>query len=220
MAEEYAAKMSRKTDAELLLYLQNRAEYREIAVLAALDEAQRRQLPLAGLDAAAIRAELGPEAAQQEAAEIRRLTPPPIEAETVEETSPALYSPVTITLFTVFFSMLAGGVLLALNFLTLGRGKAIFRLVLFLVAYLVVFALLAQPLLQAGLVVVLLFADLPPIIAYNLWFWPRYVGVRQYQSRGWLAPFLICMVLRIGLGMLLAPWLMQRLTEMGISLKG
>ena len=220
MAEEYAAKMSRKTDAELLLYLRNRAEYREEAVLAALNEAQQRQLSLTEFDLPTLRAELEPVVAAQQAEQAKRIATKAAEEEIEDEPKPALYSPITITLFTVFFTMLAGGALLAINFRTLGRSKAIIRLVLFLLIYLVLFGLLAGPLLQAGLVVVLLFADLPPIIAYNLWFWPRYVGVQQYQSRSWLAPFLICMLLRIGLGMLLAPWLIQRLTEMGIPVKG
>jgi hypothetical protein len=221
MAEEYAAKMSRKTDAELLLYLRNRAEYREDAVLAALNEAQQRQLPLEEFNPAALRAELEPVVAAQQAEEAKRVAIQTADEEEEKENEPrpVLYSPVTITLFTVFFTMLAGGALLAINFRTLGRSKAILQLVLFLLVYLVLFGLLAGPLLQAGLVLVLLFADLPPIIAYNLWFWPRYVGGQQYRSRSWLAPFLICMLLRIGLGMLLAPWLIQRLTEMGIPVK-
>lgn len=212
MAEDFAAKMSRKTDAELLLYLQNRAEYQEQAVLAALQEAERRQVLPAGLDAARLRTELEPVIAQQQAAEAQRRTEAQAaEAAPDDEPGPRLYSPVTITLFSVFFSMLAGGALLALNFRTLHRKGAIGRLVLFIIGYLVLVGFLMGPIVRAGLVMVLLFAELPAIIAYNLWFWPRYVGVYNYQSRGWLLPFLICSVLRFGLMLLLAPFLTEQL---------
>lgn len=217
MAEDYAAKMSRKTDAELLQYLRNRAEYREEAVLAALDEAERRALPLpAGFDAAAMRAELLPVVQAQQAAEAQRQAATAASDDEAADAGPVLYSPVTITIFSVFFSMLAGGALLAINFRTLGRNGAIGRLVLFIVAYLVVLALFVGPLLRAGMMVLLLFAELPAIMAYNLWFWPRYVGVVRYQSRGWLIPFLICTVLRFGAYMLLGSFLMQRLAELNL----
>ncbi|MBX0292564.1 hypothetical protein K3G63_19125 [Hymenobacter sp. HSC-4F20] len=211
MAEDFAAKMGRKTDAELLLYLQNRAEYQEQAVLAALEEAERRQVLPAGLDAARLRAELGPVVAQQQADEAQRYTEAQAAEVTADEPGPRLYSPVTITLFSVFFSMLAGGALLAINFRTLHRKGAIGRLILFIIGYLVLVGLLMGPLVRAGMVMLLLFAELPAIIAYNLWFWPRYVGVYHYQSRGWLLPFLICSVLRFGLMLLLAPFLSQQL---------
>ncbi|TGD78524.1 hypothetical protein [Hymenobacter wooponensis] len=219
MAEEYAAKMSRKTDAELLLYLRNRAEYREEAVLAALNEAQQRQLPLEEFNPGALRAELEPIAAQQQAVEAQRLASiRQEEEETTDEPGPALYSPVTITLFSALFSLFAGGALLILNFRTLGRKGATSRLVLFLIGYLILFAILVRSLPQAA-VAMLQLANLPPIIAYNLWFWPRYVGVQQYQRRGWGAPFIICMALSILLSMLLAPLLVQRFAEMGIPVK-
>lgn len=216
MAEDYAEKMARKTDAELRLYLLNRSEYREEAILAALDELERRQVLVADLDAAAIRAELRPIVAQQQQAAAQQQAQ--VQAAEEQEAAPAprLYSPVTITLFSVFFSMLAGGALLALNFRTLHRKGAIGRLILFIIGYLVVLALCMGPLLKAGLGVLLLFAELPAIIAYNLWFWPRYVGVDQFESRSWLLPFLICTVLRLGLWMLLAPLIKQQLEAMGL----
>ncbi|HEX8350325.1 MAG TPA: hypothetical protein VF598_10215, partial [Hymenobacter sp.] len=123
MAEEYAAKMALKSDAELQRYVTARAEYRDDAVLAALDELARRGTPYPG------EAELRPalEAGKREQqvrldAEAHRtnsfdavVVPEP------EETGPALYSPVTITWFSVLFSMLAGGVLLGMNLRQLRR---------------------------------------------------------------------------------------------------
>jgi hypothetical protein len=44
--------------------------------------------------------------------------------------------------------------------------------------------------------------NLPAILAYVLWFWPRYVGTYQFQSRGWLVPLLVCLIIMVGLGLL------------------
>jgi hypothetical protein len=46
--------------------------------------------------------------------------------------------------------------------------------------------------------------NLPAILAYILWFWPRYVGTYQFQPRGWLMPLLICFIVVMGLGLLLS----------------
>lgn len=212
MTEDYAAKMGRKTLAELQQYISGRAQYREDAVLAALDELTRRGQPHPE-DAQlrpALEAEVRRQTAEVAAAQQREAE----ETATTEaaETGPVLYSPSTITLFSVVFSMLAGGALLALNFKTLNRTGATVRLVLFVIAYLVVGGLILQWLVQRyGLNPWFgAFFDLPAIIVYIFWFWPRYVGATPYQSRSWLLPFIICAVIKIGL----TAWAMQFLTKM------
>jgi hypothetical protein len=44
--------------------------------------------------------------------------------------------------------------------------------------------------------------NLPAILAYVLWFWPRYVGTYQFKARGWLVPMLVCLIIMLGLGLL------------------
>ncbi|GAA4037662.1 hypothetical protein GCM10022409_23500 [Hymenobacter glaciei] len=203
--EDYAAKMLLKTDAALREYVTGHVQYREAAVLAALDELRRRGLPAPeeatlrpGLEggAAAQQALDEAEAVRQEA--IRPATTPPEEA--VEENSVALYSPVTIVLFSVPFTFVAGGVLLGLNLWRLDRKRALLVLVLFLIAYLV------------GVVMALQWAlpiygisswygpliNLPPILAYVLWFWPRNMSGVSYRSRSWLPPLLVCFAFLYG----------------------
>ena len=65
MVDDYAEKMTRKTDAELRQYVAAPAEYREEAVLAALDELQSRGQAVA--DAGPLRASLE-EVVRQQAA--------------------------------------------------------------------------------------------------------------------------------------------------------
>ncbi len=205
--EDYAAKMLLKTDAALREYVTGHVQYREAAVLAALDELRRRGQPAP--EEAALRPTLEAgaatqrtldeaEVARQEA--VRPSTAAPAEAEAVDESSPALYSPVTILLFSVPFTFLAGGVLLGLNLWRLGRKRALLGLVLFIVLYLGLGVLALQwALPRFGLSSWYgpLF-NLPAILAYMLWFWPRNMGGVSYRSRSWLPPLLLCVAFVYG----------------------
>jgi hypothetical protein len=204
--EDYAAKMQLKSDAALREYVTGYAQYRDEAVLAALAELRHRGQPapeepeLRPLLEAAVR--------QQQAA-----TPPPepspLGPQTVpEDEQPVLYTPGVIVLFSVLFNtIITGAILLAINLRRLKQTKAIWGLAAFVIAYLVL----------EGAVVNMFFAqkgklspfllpllNLPAILAYILWFWPRYVGTYQFQPRGWLMPLLICFIVVMGLGLLLS----------------
>ena len=54
--------------------------------------------------------------------------------------------------------------------------------------------------------------NLVAVLAYLLYFWPRYVGPRPYVSRQWLPALLVCAALLGGLYLLAAPFMaaMQR----------
>lgn len=205
MAEDFAAKMSRKTVAELRDYVDNRYQYREEAVLAALQELDRRGAPepaaatimqeLQISQQETTRRELAARAQEEEREQARRITRGEVNPEAAEATGPALYSPGTITVFSVLFSMLAGGLLLVLNLRTLRRTGPALLVVAFMIAYMFGGAYLLFWLKQlygdqynwVGS-----FFNVPAILLYNLFFWPRYIGRQPYQSRSWLGPLLIC----------------------------
>lgn len=208
--EDYAAKMLLKTDAALREYVTGHVQYREAAVLAALDELRRRGQPAP--EEAALRPTLETGAATQrtlDEAEVARqetmrpsaaVAPAEVAAD-ADANSPALYSPVTIVLFSVPFTFLAGGVLLGLNLWRLDRKRALLGLVLFLVAYLVAIILLlkwALPIYGISTWYGPLI-NLPPILAYVLWFWPRNMGGINYRSRSWLPPLLLCFAFLYGM---------------------
>ena len=207
--EDYALKMQTKSVAELRRYVSAAPEYREAAVLAALAELRRRELPAP--EEAALRPALEAAVAAELAALAAQPAPPPAPARPAlalpaneaddEAPGPALYSPGTIILFSVLFSMLAGAVLLGLNFVRLRRGRALAALGLFLALYLVACsAVLAWAAATIGLSPVLsLLFNLPAIAVYVLFFWPRYVGTEPYRSRGWVLPLLACVLLAVGL---------------------
>ncbi len=197
--EDYAAKMQLKPDAALRDYVTSHAQYREEAVLAAFDELRRRGQPAP--EEAALRpvVEAALAASQQAAAAaskeaVRRR--PALNPENPEATGPALYSPGTILLFSLFFSLLAGGALLGINLGKLKRWGALAGLGLFLVGYLLASAAaLTWLAARFGLNPLLsLVLNVPAVLAYLLWFWPRYVGADPYRSRGWLLPFVVCIV--------------------------
>ena len=140
-----------------------------------------------------------------------------VAAQEAATVGPVLYSPGTITLFSVLFNMVAGGVLLGLNLRQLRRTAALVRLVLFIVVYIVGGALLLSFLAQRyGLNPwIIAFFDFPAIVLYNWWFWPRYVRTNVYQSRNWLTPFIICAVIKLGLAALATHYL-SKLVSAGL----
>ena len=202
--EDYAAKMLLKSDAALREYVTGHAQYREAAVLAAFDELRRRGQPAP--EEALLRPELEAAADTQRQAEAaaeatRQQALAAADPLAIDANSPALYSPATIALFSVPFTMLAGGVLLGLNLWRLGRKRALLALVGFVVAYMVLGILaLKWALPRYGLSPWYspLF-NFPAVLLYIFWFWPRYVAPGPYRSRSWLPPLLVCFGLMFGL---------------------
>ncbi len=193
--EDYAAKMALKPDAALREYVVGHAQYREAAVLAALDELRRRGQPAP--EDATLRPTLEV-AVQQQVDETKAIR----EAadDTTEEDLPVLYSPASIVVISAVVSVIAGAVLLAINMYRLKRGNAILGLVAFVLVYLIGEALVLRLLLAQHLFtpMVAFLLDLPLILAYIWWFWPRYVGTFQFQPRNWLLPLGICLLLKFG----------------------
>ncbi|QKG58385.1 hypothetical protein GKZ68_18170 [Hymenobacter sp. BRD128] len=204
--EDYAAKMALKPEAALREYVKGHAQYREEAVLAALDELRRRGLPAP--EEASLRPQLEAVVRTQQAEAATRASElSRSETQAVpEEEQPVLYTPGVIVLFSVLFNtIITGAVLLAINLRRLKQTKAIWGLVAFVLAYLVAEAAVVNLLMQRYVLspwfVSLL--NLPAILVYIFWFWPRYVGTYQFQPRGWLIPLLVCFIIVMGLGMLL-----------------
>jgi hypothetical protein len=193
--EDYAAKMALKPDAALREYVVGHAQYREAAVLAALDELRRRGQPAP--EDATLRPTL--EVAVQQQTEVTKAASEAT-ATTAEEDLPPLYSPASIVVISAVVSVLAGALLLAINMYRLKRGSAILGLVSFVLVYLIGEALVLRLLLAQHLFtpIAAFLLDLPLILAYIWWFWPRYVGTYQFQPRNWLLPLGVCLLLKFG----------------------
>lgn len=215
--EDYAAKMARKHLSELRRYLTHWSEYREIAVVAALDELEKRGEPLPA-DIHQLRDRLRVDAVRQAEEEARaetlRLAEARREAESTEQFSmfagpnpdeddpsdapgattatldrPRLYSPTVILWFSVLFSFFTGGLLLALNLRRLRQFAAAWGVAGFCVLY---GALIYG--VQGRLGPMGSFLNLPAALVFNLWFWPRYIGFRrEFKPRTFVWPLLICL---------------------------
>ncbi len=189
--EDYAAKMALKPDAALREYVAGHAQYREEAVLAALNELRQRGHPAP--EDAVLRPQL--EAVMRQAqADADALAAAPPETDMAD--LPRLYSPAGIVVVSATLSVVAGAILLALNLYRLKKGSTIIWLVAFVVAYVIGRAfflkwLIAQHLFSPWTAPLI---DLPVIIAYVWWFWPRYIGTYQFQPRNWLLPLGIFML--------------------------
>lgn len=204
--EDYAAKMAGKTDAELRLYVDRRAEYREEAVLAALTELERRGHAVP--EAAALRPEL--EAAAQLAASV----PPPeapawarprpeqeteAEEEAVAADAPALYTPITVSVYSLF-NFVVGSVLMLMNLLRLRRygGAALLLALMLLVVSVGSWVANQFKLLP---LYAFLGVNFVLTILYVYVLWPYFIGQQDYRPRNGLTPFLVMMLIQFLLGM-------------------
>lgn len=105
--------------------------------------------------------------------------------------APQLYSRQVINIFSILFSVLFGGILLAINLKTVNHKKAIFPVLVFSVLYtgLVVFILNLIPGSPTTLTVV--FNLLGAIVLYNF-FWGKYIGKEfQYRTKPFWIPLVI-----------------------------
>lgn len=198
--EDYAAKMLLKTDAALREYVTGYVQYREAAVLAALDELRRRGLPAP--EEATLRPSLETGAAAQrtldDAAEAERREAA-IEADPVaaEATGPALYSPISIVLFSIP-TLLVGGVLMCMNLYRMGKKQAVLGLGLFIIAYGFLGSFFINMMVMGlGLSIVwgTLLLNVSAALIYVFWFWPRFVGNVPFRNRSILGPVVVCMLL-------------------------
>ena len=211
--EDYAAKMLLKSDAALREYVTGHVQYREAAVLAALDELRRRGQPAPeeatlrpGLESAAATQRALDEAAEAD----RRQTVIAAADPAAEETGPSLYSPITIVLFAVL-SPVIGGILMCMNLYRLGKKQATVGLAVFILAYAFLSSGLVSLAASSGLGVVWvsMALNLAAVLLYVLWVWPRYVGNTAYRSRSIIGPALVCMLLIWGLQKM-TPFLIEK----------
>ncbi|GAB3574295.1 eL24 family ribosomal protein [Hymenobacter daeguensis] len=202
--EDYAAKMLLKTDAALREYVTGHVQYREAAVLAALDELRRRGQPAPeeaalrpGLEAGAAAQRTLDEAAEAERRETATEAAIETDPEAAEAAGPALYSPISIVLFSIP-TLLVGGVLMCMNLYRLGRKQAVLGLGLFIIVYGFMGSFFVNMLVMGlGLSIVwgTLLLNVSAALIYVLWFWPRYVGNIPFRSRSILGPVVVCMLL-------------------------
>jgi hypothetical protein len=117
MSEEnyFSVRMTRTSDSELKNYIENREDFQEVAVLAAILELEKRGIAVENS-----------EEIKQEISELEIIEEENFEAAPIHNSSstPILYSPKFIFIFGALFSVFGGGILMALNFIQLKKIKA------------------------------------------------------------------------------------------------
>lgn len=109
--------------------------------------------------------------------------------------APQLYSRQVINIFSIFFSVLFGGILLAINLKTVNNKKAIFPVLAFSLGYtgLIIFILSFIPGSTTPLTVA--FNLLGALVLYNF-FWGKYIGKEfSYRTKPFWKPLIVAIIL-------------------------
>ena len=197
---EYSRQIKRKADEELLEILQHYEAYREDLLQAVIWEAEDRQLevqlPQTALDAVAqFHAEHEKEKALAKAEAERLAMLEKKEAAVPEnaETGEKLFSQSAILGFSLFFSPISAGILLAMNMKRLQR-KGIVQVIIFAVVF-TLFQGYVSMRLQQGSILTLLINVAGALIMSEL-MWNQFIGKRiPYQRRSILIPLLIAIAI-------------------------
>ncbi len=184
----YPLVIARMTDEEVLEALQQREKYVDEMLLALLDAAKLRGLEVADSDA--LRAEIN-----------ARFIPEPPANEEVEEVVmeelPVLYSQTAILAFTIFFSPIFGGILLAMNVKRV-KGRFVTQVVLISIVLALVSGIISWFLVPGSF-----FGILAPIasgLILSELMWNRFIGKGlPYMHRRVLVPLIIALAITLPL---------------------
>ncbi len=197
---EYSRQIKRKADDELLEILHNYEAYREDLLQAVIWEAEDRQLPVnlpqSALDAIALyHAEQEKEKARAkaEAERVAMLERKEEIAPATPETGEKLFSQSAILGFSLFFSPISAGILLAMNMKRLQR-KGIIQVIVFAIVF-TLFQGYVSMRLQQGSIITLLINVAGALIMSEL-MWKQFIGKRiPYQRRSIIIPLLIAIAI-------------------------
>ena len=175
----YAAKMAKKTEAELLEYFLNHHKYVAEAVLAAVKELQNRGRTFTDAELATVESE---RQAVAQAAIMVAATSEEASVADEEVALPRLYSPGAIFGFSIFFSLIFGAALLATNIRATGNRRGSWIVVGFSVAYMFLEALVVWQLNRSSSMS--LAFNLAGAFILNYYFWPKYLGTQpDYEPK-------------------------------------
>lgn len=182
----YNAVVARMTDEDLLIALSKHDRYIDEVLVAMLDEMDRRNLSINGSDAlrAALKA---------------RYVPGVVDTiDVVEEipvSLPVFFSQTAILAFTIFFSPLFGGVLLALNVKKTNK-NAVWQIVLFSLVF-TAFSGYVSYYLAPGSFISLLIPVAGALLLSEV-LWNNYIGKNiKYEKRSVMIPLIVAAIIAI-----------------------
>lgn len=184
----YRTVVARLTDDEVLDALRNHEKYVDDMLLALLDECEKRKLNLIGVERLRSMVEerivIEPEI---EELDITNSPPLPL---------PVLFSQTAILAFTIFFSPLFGGILLALNINTVKK-PGIWQVIAISLFFTAISGLLTYFILPPGS----FFAILIPIVIALImseFVWSKFIGkATAYERKSIAIPLIIALIITI-----------------------
>ncbi len=190
MAENsYKLVVARMPDEDLITALKaNEAMYLDEMILAVLDECEKRKLYFPGADA--LRSSIAARIVVEEAIVVND---PPEEAKVV---LPTLYSQTVILAFTIFFSPLFGGIMLAMNVWRVNK-KAVWQVILFSLVFTTFAGYITYYILPPGSFAAILIRIGGALILSEL-LWNHLIGKGyKYDKRKIIIPLIIALLITI-----------------------
>lgn len=191
---EYSKIVRRNTDEELLNILKNHEAYLDETLQAVVWETENRNLQSPFLNTVLSQLEIYFKKKQEE-----------LKIEKSEEQEeqhpkasvlPVLYSQTTILAFSLFFSTLAGGILLAINASRISK-KGILPIILFSVLFTVAQSIATYKVNDPNNIL-LIAIPISGAFILSQFFWNRFFGKNiQYQKRSVLVPLIIVLIIFI-----------------------
>lgn len=187
----YKMVVARLADEDILEALRNHEKYVDGMLLALIDEFEKRKLQLIGVDKlrAMVTKRLDDEriAAEAEAIVIEPELP-----------LPTLFSQTTILAFTIFFSPLFGGALLAMNVAAVKK-TGVWQVLSLSLALTVLVGVLNMYLIPPGSIFGLLILAAIALFMSEL-LWNRFIGKKvSYKNRSFTVPLIIALAISIPL---------------------
>lgn len=206
----YKMVVARLTDEDVLEALRNHEKYVDGMLLALLDECEKRNLSLIGLD------------------KLRSLVTKRIETETALEAAvteevvetnmpvPSLFSQTTILAFTIFFSPLFGGALLAINIAS-AKKPGVWQVISLSLAFTALITVLNIYLIPPGSIWGLLLLAAIALFMSEL-VWNKFLGKKiNYTRRSYTIPLIIALAIFLPLAYYL--YLHPELLELTTNVK-
>jgi len=185
----YKLVVARMPDEDLITALKaNEAMYLDEMILAVLDECEKRKLFFPGAEA--LRASITARIVVEEAV----VVPEPVEE--AQAVKPDLYSQTVILAFTIFFSPLFGGIMLAMNVWKVNK-KAVWQVILFSVVFTAFAGYLSYYILAPGSFAAILIRIGGALVLSEL-LWNHLIGKGvAYNKRKIIVPLIIALLITV-----------------------
>jgi hypothetical protein len=204
METDFTKSMALKSDDELQEYIDNKLKYSPDAVFSAIEELKNRGRVFTDSEIETIKSDIAQhqEIAKQRTAESNLNYNKWKKNVTDDPDAPQYYSEKAIYSFAIFFGVLFGSVLMAINLNKTENKKGIVEVIIFGIAFtaLQIFILSAIP-QNSGLTLVF---SLGGAFVINNYFWKKYIGREtKYRTKPiWIpliAGILMCVVVFLGI---------------------